>query len=63
MDLGAAKFVVDTGINPNVVAGTMIWAQEMTTGAVPETFGITDTFPTKAPAEGRPIYIAGNPVL
>ena len=37
--------------------------QEITTGTVLETHGITDMCPTKTPAEVRPVQIAEDPVL
>ena len=63
MNLGAAKFVVHTGRDPNAVASTMILTQQITTGTVLETYGITDTCPTKTPAEVRPVRVAEDPVL
>ena len=41
VDLGATKFVVGTEIESNVTAGTFVFTQEMTTGIVLETYGIT----------------------
>ena len=63
VDLGAAKFVVGTRIEPNVIAGTFVLTQEMTTGTVLETYGVTGICPTKPPAEVRPARIAEDPVL
>ena len=40
VDLRAAKYVVGTKIEPNVFAGTLTLATEITTGAVRETYGI-----------------------
>ena len=37
--------------------------QEITTGTVLETHGITDMCPTKTPAEVRPVQIAEDPAL
>ena len=63
VDLGIAKSVAGTGIDPNVIAGTLMSTQEIPTGTVLETHGITDKCPTKTPAEVRPVQIAEDPVL
>ena len=62
-DLGTAKSVVGTGINPNVIAGAFMSTQEITTGMVLETHGITDMCPTKTSSEVRPVQIAKDPDL
>ena len=48
---------------PNVAAGTCILTQDMTTGTMLETYGITDICQTRMPAEVRPARIAVDPVL
>lgn len=65
VDLGTAKLTIGTGIDPNVIAGTFILTQDMTTSTrtVLKTYGITDTCPTKMSAEVRPAQIAEDPVL
>ena len=63
VDLGTAKSVVGMRIDPNVIVGTFMSTQELTTGTVLETHGITDMCPTKTPAEVRPVQIAEDPAL
>ena len=63
VDLGTAKSVVGTGIDPNVIAEIFMSTQEITARTVLETHGITDMCPTKTPAEVRPVQIAEDPVL
>ena len=63
VELGNTKCVAGTGIDPNVIAGTLMSTQEIPTGTVLETHGITDKCPTKTPAEVRPVRVAEDPVL
>ena len=61
VDHGSAEQTIE--INQNVLAGTFILTEEITTRTTPETYGIAGTCPTDSRTEGRTVRVMDYPIL